>query len=1515
MAGGQAITSGQGSVTVSGSVPLAGAALSSESGLVSPPPAEEALTGSEATAEAGSTAPTRLVSLKSRKVGGGAATHALTGLSASLARGDFSPAFSKTPLGIALTGSQGAFTKTRTRAVTGTSVSTSAGTMTAGEPAEPAAANYVPLTNFSLTTTAASGTYPFTIGLSFKKGDVPASISTDLTNYQATVKRTWNDGSAKHIIVSGRAELVQNVARMVVVNPGTPPTGTALTSADITAANPSASIQCGSIGTLTLASLLASPFRTWISGPQMVECHYRGNIGSGNLSGWFHVRLYADGRVWVRAIVENGYLDNGSGSLNSNSTQNYVPNIGIGGTGVYTNGGASLAHYANTRYSAEGWAGGDPQITPTHNNVYLRASKLVPHYGFLNASSATLGAQIQTYTPMSRGPHSADMGATGDQPGIGVLPNWDALFVATGDARAYRGCLTGSSCLNSYAIVWRDKTTHLPPRPSTFTNWTIYGPNGGGDDGITAGPNRWEVHHHSNGGYLAYLLTGDYWHLETAYLEAATCYLIISQARGSGVNRQLNAGQTRGYAWSIRTIGLLAAIAPDSDTTVAADYRTLLSNNFTQLKGFIDANGSQIWSGSVFQSVYGNWGGAGSIAPWMTDFWVQTNGFISDTEPLSTMTNLLAVRDHMYRWPVGRMGATGDTAQWPFTRAVSSAMEPSVSGDSDWRQTWPLIYIASGNPTNNTTSNTLTGTSGADPTQIGTGYWGNIHPAIAYAVEHSATGAMTSWERLLGATNYYNNASSTGSTGFPNVPVFGIYPRSGRIIRVGPTRTLTTMSQAASAVREGDTIEIDAGTYTGTQATATFSTNNITIKGVGGRAVMMAAGQNAQGKGTWVCSGSPITIESVDHHDAAVPDQNGSGVRIEGAFLTLTNCGFFDCENGIQGGDTAGTVVLSGCEFDHNGVGDPGFTHNVYVGAIDLVIAKGCHFHDATIGHNFKSRARANHIEDCYFVDGASGDSSYLADFPDGGKVYIRGSCFHKGVNAQNSSSIAYAQESLPSNRRNTLTLVHNTLVSTRSGGSFIAAPSGTTSVTWTANIFAGNGTSQISGGFALGNVVQSNNVVNTHTNVPNAATSDFTPNATLMALAALAGTPDPNYLTQALTPMSLSQITTTPILAGAIQTSAAWAPGYTLPAAGQAIALGTTNKLTNLNASGLSGTDLEYSVSGSFGGGRYAREYSDGGAYVMGCSGGHAHPDFTSCIALDFTDRTFKLIVNSNGAPNSQPGFTTGQLGSFGELSSFVPVPMPGHPYTSYFYLSPALGGGTKGSLLVTATWALTQSATGGTGRAHVMDLDTGTWTRYSPNAWTDVANGSQFLPESQTVYSTLTNRWYLLPEEIHNVSTIPYLQASNATWVGQSLGGFPSTGAASRAAFYESQHNLIVIQVSSTRLRRLDLDSPTSGLSDITVTGSLPGDMNQWCRCEKDGAYYTYSGSGQVLNKMVFTSQSAVTVSTVTLTGATLPTNIRNTNTRHYTRFFPVPSLGNDIFCWWPGGATQDAYLIRIP
>lgn len=628
-----------------------------------------------------------------------------------------------------------------------------------------------PLTaSFQLTSATGGSDVPFTIGYAFRKGDVPngVSLTLDAGAAQVIVKRRWNDNSVKHVVISGHVALSAGVPLAIEVVSGSGPATPALTSADIQAAAPSASVQCGSIGTVNLASLLGSPFRTWISGPEMVECHYRAQVGSdSSLRVWFHVRLYRGGRLRVRAICENGFLDATTGN------KSYVPTVTIGGATVYNNGGASLTHYGHTRWDAEGWIGGDPQVTPKHNVAQLIATRLVPNYWKRNPSASALNSLYQSYAPMQRGGWSQDQSGPGFHNDIGLLPLWDALYCSSGDSRAYRSVMANSRALNSYGIVWRDSADNLPTRPSGRPNWSVDGNHQGGSNGWSTGPLNWDMAHHGSAGYVAYLISGDYYFLETMQHQASLCYLCNDENDGVGTSR-IFAGQTRAMAWSLRTVGQLAAIGPAGDS-VTSDYTALLANNMTYWNGQSQRPGQNLL-GVLYSYELATGGyGPGILSPWQQNFVVQTHGHLSDLEPLLDMSALNSVRNYYDRWPVGMLGGNG-VSNYCYTQAGNYTLKVANSQTSDtanYYDSWGTVYEQTIGSQNLSCGTSLQGSSGGDPAEASTGYWGNLMPAIAQAVDHGATDAAAAWARLTSASNWNTVASS----GFDDIPIWGIVPR------------------------------------------------------------------------------------------------------------------------------------------------------------------------------------------------------------------------------------------------------------------------------------------------------------------------------------------------------------------------------------------------------------------------------------------------------------------------------------------------------------------------------------------------------------------------------------------------------------------------------------------------------------------------------------------------------------------------------------------------------------------
>ena len=175
-------------------------------------------------------------------------------------------------------------------------------------------------------------------------------------------------------------------------------------------------------------------------------------------------------------------------------------------------------------------------------------------------------------------------------------------------------------------------------------------------------------------------------------------------------------------------------------------------------------------------------------------------------------------------------------------------------------------------------------------------------------------------------------------------------------------------------------------------------------------------------------------------------------------------------------------------------------------------------------------------------MDGTQGMSSYLADFPNGGQVVLRGNMFHKGPKAPNKVAIEYGVEGQrwPTN---TLEMAHNTVVMTRPGSTFLRVMPWTQSFKMTANILASVDKAPLLSGkeFALASIVQQSNVVLPASHFPgasNVATPNFWPNTAGLALTGLSTMLDKNYLYDTPAPTTLRRLATGASRAGALQST-----------------------------------------------------------------------------------------------------------------------------------------------------------------------------------------------------------------------------------------------------------------------------------------------------------------------------------------------------------------------------------------
>ncbi len=331
-----------------------------------------------------------------------------------------------------------------------------------------------------------------------------------------------------------------------------------------------------------------------------------------------------------------------------------------------------------------------------------------------------------------------------------------------------------------------------------------------------------------------------------------------------------------------------------------------------------------------------------------------------------------------------------------------------------------------------------------------------------------------------------------------NVPFLS----NATIWKVGPTKTYTTPSQVAPLVNNNDTVEIDAAIYLGD--VCAWYASNLLLKGVGGKPHLRANGQYVLGKGIWVLVGNNITVDNIEFSEAAVPDANGAGIRLDGIGIKIKNCYFHNNENGILTNNTnVGNIIIDNSEFGFNGDG-VGQAHNIYIGRVDSAIIRFCYFHHANVGHEFKSRARVNFLLYNRFSNEATGNASREIDLPNGGVTFLIGNILHQGPNGQNGNIVGYGLEGLSNAAPHEIYAINNTFVNERTaGGSFLQANAATTLIKVYNNIFAGPAaTINFAGSSAIIDSL-TNRVVNNIAQVGfiNAATYNYQIAATSLAI------------------------------------------------------------------------------------------------------------------------------------------------------------------------------------------------------------------------------------------------------------------------------------------------------------------------------------------------------------------------------------------------------------------------------
>src|SRR3954447_1155978 len=257
-------------------------------------------------------------------------------------------------------------------------------------------------------------------------------------------------------------------------------------------------------------------------------------------------------------------------------------------------------------------------------------------------------------------------------------------------------------------------------------------------------------------------------------------------------------------------------------------------------------------------------------------------------------------------------------------------------------------------------------------------------------------------------------------------------------LSVGIGKQYSTIPSAIAAAQDGDTIEAQAGTYVNDYVSIS---KNITLQGVGGIVSMVSTGLIPNGKAIFITNGD-ITINNFEFSDAKVADGNGAGIRYEGGNLTLNNSYFHDNQDGLLGGSfPTGTLTINNSEFSYNGTGD-GQTHNLYIGAIANLTIDNSYFHDASEGHEIKSRALNTTITNSRIYD-LNSTASYSIDLPNGSNAVIQNNIIQQGSSSHNPVIITAGEEG-NSNPTTNFLITGNTILNDLASSSSLAVRNST---------------------------------------------------------------------------------------------------------------------------------------------------------------------------------------------------------------------------------------------------------------------------------------------------------------------------------------------------------------------------------------------------------------------------------------------------------------------------------------
>jgi Divergent InlB B-repeat domain/S-layer homology domain len=467
--------------------------------------------------------------------------------------------------------------------------------------------------------------------------------------------------------------------------------------------------------------------------------------GSGHpqLTARLHTRFYTGGIIKTDAVIENNY------SYRPNPGNiDYKIDFKKWNTIIYSQ--PTFTHYHHARWKKTFFFWGiEPQIEVRHHMPYFMKSAITWNYDLsisiaesiiktysdrlaTKSNNPMTGFYITKYFPMTWGRDD-------------IWPNnrYTSIYLITQDEQVKKYMLTNADEAWGIPIHYRDEVTNEPisldNRPGVaLLFWSAQA--GYGLPSMKNSVTPWSVDtaHQSSLVYIPYVITGDAYYLDEMMFWASWNMGAMDPALRGWNKWLLHADQTRGFAWTMRSLIDIARILPDVHT-MKNYYNEKLQNNLDSRLSFYNTGSVLSWKVSwlgMIEHISFAW----TAAPWQNDFVSMVISLlVEDGDPKAqTYYNWLS------NFTVGRFTHEQDGYCLPKAPATSVKIKNGSGYIHDWdtlfKETWPWLICDASTPVD---------ANSFPDTGIGYAAWGRWMLAAAANVGYSwAKDAYIKWKAM-----------------------------------------------------------------------------------------------------------------------------------------------------------------------------------------------------------------------------------------------------------------------------------------------------------------------------------------------------------------------------------------------------------------------------------------------------------------------------------------------------------------------------------------------------------------------------------------------------------------------------------------------------------------------------------------------------------------------------------------------------------------------------------------------